>query len=148
MVLLLPACGSKDATDAATGGSGRGSGVAGTQAGDDSVAAVIQSVGTPVATLRYSLPERPVAGRPFQVRLSASAPQPVPGLQLTVESTELEFSPERFGLALEQEDSAADQDLTVIAREQGLVDLVVRLTADGVRGETVYAVPLMVTAGP
>lgn len=114
--------------------------------GDDSVAAVLQSQGTPLATLRFTVTERPVAGQAFGLQLAATAAQPG-DLMLRVESTDLVATPETAELALEAAQPVT-RDFTLTATTAGLAELTVRLSGEAGRPETVYAIPVLVAAAP
>lgn len=152
VLLALVACGSNDQSSAgAAGDSALADAPGGDAAGrrtDESVAAVLQSQGTPLAALRFTLPERPVAGQAFTMQLSASAAQPLESLQLRVESTDLVVTPDTAELVLDAAQTPVVQDFTLTAAGEGLAELTVRMSGDGSRPETVYAIPVLVLATP
>jgi hypothetical protein len=113
--------------------------------GSDAVKAVLQSPGTPVASLEFVLDARPVAGKPFALQLRVAAAQPLPALQLVAESSSLIVAPASATLVLETANAPATQDMVVTAPKPGLADLMVRLKS-GDAPETVYAVPVLVAA--
>lgn len=152
VLLALVACGSNDQSSAGAAGDSAladapGGDAAGRRA-DESVAAVLQSQGTPLAALRFTLPERPVAGQAFTMQLSASAAQPLESLQLRVESTDLVVTPDTAELVLDAAQTPVVQDFTLTAAGEGLTELTVRMSGDGSRPETVYAIPVLVLATP
>jgi hypothetical protein len=108
------------------------------------VAAVLQSPGVPVAKLSFQIGSRPVVGKPFAMKLLASATQALPELQLTIESSSLIAAPDTALLALDAAGTTVSHDLTVTARQEGLVELTVRLKAG--MAESVYVIPVLVTA--
>lgn len=152
VLLALAACGRNDEPSAgAAGDPAAADAMAGDAAGrraDESVAAVLQSQGTPLATLRFTVPERPVAGQAFTMQLSAAAAQPVENLQLQVESTDLVVTPGTAELVLDAAQTPVIQDFTLTAAGEGLAELTVRMSGDGGRAETVYAIPVLVAAAP
>jgi hypothetical protein len=113
--------------------------------GSDAVSAVRLSEGAPVAELEFVIDSRPVAGKPFHVKLQVSAAAPVPALQLAAESTSLIVAPASATLAIESADQPAVQDLTVTAPAAGLLELGVRLKS-GDAPETLYSIPVLVAA--
>jgi hypothetical protein len=118
--------------------------------GDDAVAAVRESAGTPVAQLRFVIDTRPVAGKPFRVQLIATAAAPTPRLSVTVDSDTLRIDPSSVELALDESDSAgafqygASHDFMVVAQNEGLAEMAVHLTTDADTPETVYVIPVLV----
>lgn len=150
MALVLAACGSKGEDEtapvAATGGSSPAIG------GNDSVAAALDSPGTPVAQLRFVIDTRPVVGKPFRVQLVATATTPVSPLVLVAESDSLRIDPANAVLDLAQLESAAGaarsysatHDLTVTAKDTGLAEVFVRLTSGLDSPETRYVIPVLV----
>src|SRR5690606_24613765 len=117
VLLALAACGRNDEPSAgAAGDPAAADAMAGDAAGrraDESVAAVLQSQGAPLATLRFTVPERPVAGQAFTMQLSAAAAQPVENLQLQVESTDLVVTPGTAELVLDAAQTPVIQDFTL-----------------------------------
>ena len=151
LTLALAACGSQEdqaavpaegdqAATAANAGSRRSS--------EESVAAVLQSQAPALATLRYTLPQRPTVGEPFPVQLQVSAPQTVERLQLMVESADLQVTPDRAALALESANEAATHELTLTGNQAGFAEITVRLSTDDGKSEAVYAVPVLVETAP
>jgi hypothetical protein len=149
MVLALAACSSADDE------SGQSAVQAGSRPaviGDESVAAVQESPGAPVAQLRFLIDTRPVVGKPFSLKLLASSPSPVPGLRMTVDSIGLELDTASADLGLELEGSADDatrsyattHELAAVAREVGLAEVFVRLSAGADTPETLYVIPVLV----
>lgn len=152
VLLALVACGSNDQSSAGAPGDAALADATADDAArrraDESVAAVLQSQGTPLAALRFTLPERPVAGQPFTMQLSASAAQPVENLLLRVESTDLVVTPDTAELVLDGAQTPEVQDFTLTAAGEGLTELTVRMSGEVGRPETVYAVPVLVVATP
>ncbi len=145
LLLALAACGGRDDEAGADAG-GSTSGTTGSVRGAEPVSAVLQSTGTPLASLRFTLPERPVAGQPFTMELSATASQPVEALQVQVESAQLQVDPATAGLMLEGGDRATTLALTLTAQQPGLAEISVRLTGEGSPTPTAYAIPVLVSA--
>ena len=152
MLLALTACGSNEDPSAAapddTAPAGGQEGEAATRRADESVAAVLQSQGTPLATLRFTVTDRPVAGQAFPMQLSVSAAQPVESLQLQVESADLIATPGQAELLLDETQAPVIREFALTAAEAGLVELTVRLSSDGSGPETVYAIPVLVAEAP
>lgn len=152
LLLALAACGnSEGGPEAPTGENPPADATAERRANrstEESVAAVQHSPGTPLATLRYTVPERPVAGQPFALQLSFSAAQPVAGLQVKVESDDLTVTPESAQLALEGADEVVVQELVLTAQQAGLSELTARISGEDSRAETVYAIPVLVVDAP
>lgn len=148
LLLVLAACGSKDGESVNDAGSAASAAAGGAPAAEDPVSAKLQSPGTPLATLHFLLRERPVAGRPFTLQLSTTASQPMPALQLQAESSDLAVEPQQAELALAGAGRSGEQALTLTAQEPGLAELIVRLSADDARAETVYAIPVLVAEAP
>ena len=148
MALCLTACGEKPADQAATK-KPAAQATRPVAASDDAVAAVIDSQGTPVAQLRFVIDSRPVAGKPFRLQLIASAADAVQ-LQLSTQSDNLVVDPAALALDLQDSGGAgsnhfvATQDFMVLARQEGLFELFVHLTADTAGPDTVYSVPVLV----
>jgi len=129
-----PASGSKPAA-----GSQRAPAAAG-----DAVAAVLQSQGTPIATLSYLIETRPVVGQPFALKLLVTAGQPLPTLQLAAESPTLIVAPASGTLAIEAAGTPVTHELIVTAPKDGLAEVVVKLKASD-EPETVYALAVLVS---
>jgi hypothetical protein len=146
-ILALAGCGSReDAQPAGEAASGTSSGSTAISQGDDSVAAVLQSQGTPLATVRFTLPEKPVAGRSFPLQLAVTSSQGGASLRLSLESEGLQVSPPSAELDFSPSNTTRTQDLTLTATEAGIMDLTVRLTGGEGAAETVYVIPVMVEA--
>lgn len=151
MLLALVACGSKEDEP---GQSAVQTGPRPVVVGDESVAAVKESSGAPVARLRFVIDSRPVVGKPFQVRLLASSDAPVPALHLVAESTGLVLETSSADLSLELEGGAegagrtygASFDLSVLAQEAGLAEVSIRLQSGAETPETLYVIPVLVAA--
>lgn len=149
LALALAACGSKGEDEATPAASTAGSRPV--AVGNDSVAAVLESQGTPAAQLRFLIETRPVAGKQFGLQLIASASEPVPQLLVAIESDQLRFDAASIELDLSQESDAgtartysASHDLLASAREEGLAEVTVRLRADADSPEAVYVFPVLV----
>lgn len=148
LLLVLAACGSKDDGPVGDAGSGTSAAAAGARSAEELVSAKVQSPGTPVATLQFLLSERPVAGQPFTLQLSVTAAQPVPALHLQAESSDLAVEPQQAEVAFKDDGRTGEQALTLTADEPGLMELVVRLSSEDARAETVYAIPVLVPEAP
>jgi hypothetical protein len=144
MALVVAACGGSPDEDAAAPPTGATAPGSGAQRGEDVVSAVLQSPGVPVAKLAFHIDTRPVVGKPFGVKLLASASQALPELHLTIESSSLIAAPDTATLALDGSGTAVAHDITVTARQEGLAELTVRLKA-GI-AESVYVIPVLVTS--
>lgn len=151
LALVLAACGSKGEDETAPAASTAESRPA--ASGNDSVAAVLESLGTPAAQLRFVIDTRPVAGKPFGLQLIAFASEPVPQLLVAIESDQLRLDATAVELDLSQEvdggtarSYSASYDLLATAREEGLAEVSVRLRADADSPEAVYVIPVLVSA--
>lgn len=147
LALALCACGSKE-DDSATSTQAATNAVA--ALGDESVAAVKESPGTPVARLRFLLESRPVVGKPFNVKLTMAGDEHVPQLLVRPESTALLATPERVMVALGHagdttREFTAVQVFSLIANQEGLLELAVNLTVEGEATSTVYLIPILVS---
>lgn len=151
LTLALTACGSQEDQPAVPpeGGSAATAANAGSRrSSEDSVAAVLQSQAPAPATLRFTLPQRAIVGEPIPLQLLVSAPQPVERLQLTVESADLQATPDSAALVLESANEAATHELTLTGNQAGLAEITVRLSTDDGKSEAVYAIPVMVGTAP
>ncbi len=145
LALVLCACGSKD-EQSATNKQAAATAVA--ALGDESVAAVLESAGKPLAKLRFLVESRPVVGKPFNLKLTVTTEAPVPQLVITPESTVLTATPASVMVALGH---AGDTDrefnaghvFSVTASQEGLAELVVHLTQDDTP-EALYRIPILV----
>lgn len=148
LAATLAACGGDAPADAGAPGPSTGASPATgvERAGRDAVAAVLQSSGTPLASLWFELPSRPVAGQPFALKLLASAPQPVPQLNVSVESPDLIVTPAAGTLALPTAQEPAAMELAITGQNEGMAELIVRLTGGEGSSEAVYAIAVYVTA--
>ena len=150
MALMLAACGSNGEDDAAQAYSATGSRPAAT--GDDSVAAVLDSQGTPVAQLRFLIGTRPMVGAPFRMQLMVSTSAPIPQLLATFESASLSIDGTSSVLQLVLDDTGSGstlaykgaRDLMLTARNAGLAEVSVRLSTGPDAPETVYVIPVLV----
>jgi len=149
MALALAACGSAGDDEASSAGAAS---VRATTVGDETVSAVLDSQGTPVAQLRFLIDTQPVVGKPFQMRLTASATAAVSRLQLAADSDSLLVDPARAVLDLALDESSAGtsrsykatHDLVVLAKQSGLAVVTVRLATGPDSTETVYSIPVLV----
>jgi len=151
VLLVLAACGSKDGAGGAAGGGSGDAASAGAAApaapqGEDSVAAALQSQGTPLATVRFTLPERPLAGRPFPLQLTFASPQGT-GLQAWLESDDLVVVPDSVALEFAAPGTPITQELTLMAKEPGITELAVKIAAARSAAQAVYSVPGLGQAG-
>jgi len=144
-LLVLAGCGGGATEEAGRSGDAANKPAAAV-AGADAVSAVLQTHGTPVARLQFEIETRPVVGQPFKVRLMASAPQPVPTLQLAAESAELTLENPSTLLVLEEADASVAYELSAVAAHEGLAEIIVKLRAGPDQPEAVYAIPLLVGA--
>lgn len=144
--ITLAACGSNEAQQpavAGTPGTAAASGVE--RAGPDSVAAVLQSPGTPFAGLWFEVASAPVVGEAFAMKLQVAAQQPVEQVDLRIESVDLVASPDRASLSLPKAREHVVQELAVTARNAGMTELTVRL-ASGDGAAATYSIPVWVKA--
>jgi hypothetical protein len=151
MTLVLVACGRKDeapGTGPAASASPTASAAGAEDSADpDAVPAVLQSQGAPVAGLSFVIESRPVIGKPFAVRLLATAEQPLPALLVSVESSSLIVSPASGVLSIAGAGDPASHELAVTAQQAGLAEITVRLRGEGEDAvETAYAIPVLVSA--
>jgi hypothetical protein len=146
MALVVTACGGKSDDGTAAAPTGTAAQGPGSPRGDELVAAVLQSPGAPVAKLAFQLETRPEVGKPFAVKLHASATEALPELQVMIESTSLVAAPDTAVLALDTVGTAVGHEVTVTAQQAGLAELTVRLRAGAV--ESVYVIPVLVAAAP
>jgi hypothetical protein len=145
--LVLAGCGRKDAQQAAApAGSAAPSAsvAAGSGLDQNAVAAVLQSPGAPVAALSFLIESRPVVDKPFALKLLATAAQPLPALQLGVESASLIVSPANGVLAIEDAGKPVSYELVVTAPAAGLTQLTVSLKGEELP-VTEYAIPVLVS---
>jgi glucose/arabinose dehydrogenase len=146
LALLLCACGTKE-EEGATNKQAAAAAVA--TLGDESVAAVKESQGVPVARLRFLIESRPVVGKPFNVKVTLAGDQHVPQLLVRPESTALVATPERVMVSLGHagdtgSEFTAVQVFSLIANQEGLVELAVHLTVDGEANGALYLIPILV----
>jgi hypothetical protein len=146
LALVLCACGSKDEEGASNK---QATATAVAALGDESVAAVKESPGTPLARLRFLVESRPVVGKPFNVKLMLTADEHVPQLLVTPESTALSATPERVMVALGHpgdttREFTANQVFSILATREGLVELAVHLTVEGDATPSLYVIPILV----
>lgn len=148
LALALSACGSKTDGEAAAK---RLADTASAQAlGSDDVAAVLESAGQPVAKVRFVIGSRPLAGQPFNVKVMVAAVAPVTQLLVSVQSEDLAVDPATATMALAETEkgggeTSGSQNFSVTARQDGLFELAVHLTADTAGPETLYVIPVLVT---
>lgn len=150
LALALAACGSAGDDDAASAGATTSFRAA--AAGDALVKAVQDSPGTPVAQLQFLIDTRPVVGKPFQVRLIATAASPVSPLRLTAESESLLVDSSSADLELALDESSAGtsrtykatHDLMVVGRQGGLAVVSVHLSNGPGPADTIYSIPVLV----
>jgi hypothetical protein len=158
MMLALSACGGKSPDGAGAAGSSASAPMR-AFGGDDAVAAVRESAGTPSVQLRFVLDTRPVVDKPFRLQLVASAAEPIPQLWVSVESAGLNVDPASVALVLTEAGSSTPQqfsarhDLTVLAHQAGLAEVTVRMVRDADSPEMIYIIPVLVagaesTTGP
>lgn len=151
LTLALAACGGQEdqpAVPAEGGPAATATNAGSRRSSEESVAAVLQSPAPAFATLRSTLPQRPVVGEPFPLQLLVSASQPVERLQLTVESADLQVTADRAALTLESANEAATHELTLTGNQAGLAEITVRLSTGDGKPEAVYAIPVMVETAP
>ncbi len=150
LALLLPACGSKTEETAAA----RHSTATTTHtAGEDEVAAVLESAGTPLAKVRFVIDSRPVAGTPFNLKLVVSAAGPVPQLVVTAESGDFRIDPASMALPLNEAEAQSgigrefrgSHDFSATAQHDGLTQVNVHLTTEPDVPETLYVIPVLVS---
>jgi hypothetical protein len=146
LALVLCACGSKD-EDGAVSKQAAATAVA--ALGDESVAAVLESPGTPFAKLRFLVESRPVVGKPFNLTLTVTTGEPVPQLLVTPESTVLTATPANVMVALghagdTSREFSASHVFSVTANQEGLAELTVHLTTEGDTPEALYIIPVLV----
>jgi PBP1b-binding outer membrane lipoprotein LpoB len=110
------------------------------------VAAVLQSIGTPVATLAFVVVTQPVVGRQSELRLDLSSPAAIAALQVRTESETItiDSSTAQASVAVEAGKTTSHQ-VRLIPRSAGLTEVTVHLRSnDG--PEAVYAIPVLVAA--
>ncbi|HMA10731.1 MAG TPA: hypothetical protein VKO83_02510 [Steroidobacteraceae bacterium] len=140
VLLGLSACGREPESDAPS----KSSAAATTsRTGDESVAAVAQSPGTPAISLRFALVGKPRTGAAMPLRLDLAG---VPGqVTLHLQGEGLVIDPQAASLTLPEGGSPISQSVSVTPNAAGITELVVRIQppGDGAQ-EIVYAVPLLV----
>jgi len=149
LALALAACGSK--TEEAVPAKKHTAAAATHPPADDEVAAVLESTGTALAQLRFVIAERPVVGKPFNLKLIVSATAPLPQLLLTAESNDFLIDPANFPLPLTEAEAASggreyrgSHDFSVTAAKEGLAELSVHLTVGPDASEALYVIPVLV----
>jgi hypothetical protein len=144
-LVVLAGCGSKEEGGGKLASGSAGVAPAAAAPADDSVAAALLSEGAPLATVRFSLPERPGTGEPFPLKLVFTAPQAGAVLQARIETS----GPVAVPDSLELDFTAAtttSQELVLTAQKEGMAELVVKITTGDSAAETAYAIPLLVGA--
>lgn len=145
MVLALGGCSGDKPPDPSTAPAAAAQTAAVT---DDSVAAVLQSAGPPVAKLRFKLESAPAVGQPATLRLDISSPTAVPFLLLSADASaglELDAASVKATLDLSQENVVTRHVLAFSGIEAGLREVHVHLrSAEPDAVETVYAIPVLV----
>lgn len=145
VVLVLAGCDGGASGDADGAGTGAAA-PAVAAAGAEAVNAVLQTPGTPVARLQFVIETRPTVGQSFKVQLLANSPEAVPTLQLVSESAELTLENPSTLLVLESSDASATHELTAVASQEGLAEIIVKLRGDPAGPEAVYSIPVLVVA--
>lgn len=144
--LVLAACGSSEPQQPAVSGTAGTAAASGVErGGPDSVAAVLQSAGTPFAGLWFEMPSAPVVGQAFALKLQVGAQQPQERVDLRIESPDLIASPDKASLSLPQAREHVAQEVTVTARNAGMTELTVHLAGSDGAAAT-YAIPVWVKA--
>jgi hypothetical protein len=146
LALVLAGCGSKTEEGAAR----RAAAASAQVAGNDEVAAVLESAGSPVAKVHFVIDSLPVAGRPFKVKVVVASATPVPQLLVKVAGTDLAVEPSTVMLVLGEpagggSEISNSQTFSVTAAQEGLTELAVRLTTTPDVPETVYLIPVLVS---
>lgn len=146
LALVLCACGSKEEESAANK---QAAAKAVAVLGDESVAAVLESQGTPFARLRFLVESRPVVGKPFNLKLTVTTEAPMPQVLVTPESAVFTATPASVMVALghpgdTSRQFSASHVFSVTANQEGLAELVVHLAADGDTPEALYIIPVLV----
>jgi hypothetical protein len=149
MALVLSACGSKDGGEA---GGGRAAATKTTNAspGDESVAAVQVSQGTPLAQLRFVIAARPEVGKTFRLQLIVAGATG-PALRMALQSEVLRVDPAEATLDLSGSGTGTartyggSHDFMVVGAQEGLAEVTVRLAEGEGAPETVYSIPVLVT---
>lgn len=111
---------------------------------EDSVAAVLQSPGSPAVSLRFMFEGKPAVGKPAPLRLDLAGQPGVLSLLLQGEGLLIDPSAAMVTLAAGK---PASQTFTVTPRSAGIGEIVVRIQPPGDgAAEVVYAIPLLVEA--
>jgi hypothetical protein len=141
-VLVVAGCGKGSSDDASSQIKTR----APVAATADVVAAVLVS-GPPVAKLGFVLAAKPVVGAQVDLRLDLTASEAVPALQLRAEADGVTIDPAtaQIGLAIEGGKTASHQ-LRLTPDKVGLTEVTVRYRTAPESAETVYSIPVLVTA--
>jgi hypothetical protein len=116
-------------------------------AGADAAAAVLQSGGTPVAKLGFVVVTKPMAGAQSELRLDLSATAAVPALQVHTEAELITIDPATAttGVSLEA-GKTVSHVVRITPQREGLTKLTVRLRSAADSNETVYDIPVLVSA--
>lgn len=143
MTLALAACdGGKSGADGGPAAASKAS----AQPAEEWVAAVPVSATTAPAQLRFLLAARPEPGKPFTLSLGVTAAQPVPDLQLDLESAAMTVDPASALVPVEEAGGTATHEFTVTAAGTGLAEISVRMRAGAEGAEARYAIPVLVEA--
>jgi hypothetical protein len=142
MALSLAACGGgkPDADGAAAAAASK----AAARPADESVAAVLVSPGAAPAQLRFLVGAAPEPGKPFTLTISATAAQPLPELQLELESAGIAVSPASAVVAIGEAGGIATHEFTATPGAAGLAEISVRMRAGAEGPEARYAIPVLV----
>jgi hypothetical protein len=148
MALALSACGTKDGGEASGGRAATTTTNA--SAGDESVAAVQVSQGTPVAQLRFVIAPRPDVGKTVRLQIvAAGATEPT--LRMALQSEVLRVDPADATLELSGSGTGTartyggSHDFMLVGTQEGLAEVTVRLAAGEGAPDTVYSIPVLVT---
>lgn len=139
MALAMAGC---DGKPEAEGAGPAAASKAAAQPADDSVAAVLVSAGSAPAQLRFLIATPPRLGEPFTLVVSASAAQPVPELQLDLESAAMTVAPSSAVVAIDQAGGIATHEFEVTPSATGLAQISVQMNAGGPVAR--YSIPVLV----
>lgn len=147
LVTLLVALAASGCSGEKAGGDAPASIKAPAAAGADASVAVLQSGGTPVATLGFVVVTRPTVGAQSDLRLELSAVSAVPELQVHAEAEAITIDPATAKASVSLEaGKTVSHVVRLTPQREGLTRVTVRLrsTADGT--ESVYDIPVLVGA--
>jgi hypothetical protein len=116
-------------------------------AGAEAAAAVLQSVGTPIAKLGFVVVTKPMVQTQSDLRLDLSAVEVVPELQVITEGEAIAIDPATAKASVSLEaGKTASHVVRLTPQREGLTRVVVRLRSGAGIAETVYDIPVLVSA--